>query len=132
MKQIEKAESGKRGDTRMSEQQKQADLERAFSHFTSSCVACPQFALAYYKRGKCYMMMHDYKRALYDFSAAFFNQDRHEVFQQNKDNPKPQESASGLYYMHAGMCNYNLGMYEEALAHYEVASKRDKDDSLTD
>ena len=24
------------------------------------------------------MMMYDYKRALYDFSAAFFNQDRSE------------------------------------------------------
>lgn len=44
--------------------------------FSSACVDNPEFALAYYKRGKCYMMMHDYKRALYDFSSAFFNQDR--------------------------------------------------------
>ena len=78
MKGIEKAESGKRGEAKMSEQQKAADLERAFQLFTSSCVAFPEFAMAYYKRGKCYMMMQDYKRALYDFSAAFFNQDRHE------------------------------------------------------
>ena len=34
------------------------------------------FAMAYYKRGKCYMMMHDYKRALYDFSAAILNETR--------------------------------------------------------
>ena len=35
-----------------------------------------EFALAYFKRGKCYMMMHDYKRALYDFSAAILNETR--------------------------------------------------------
>lgn len=33
--------------------------------------------MAYYKRGKCYMMMHDYKRALYDFSAAILNETRY-------------------------------------------------------
>jgi len=36
-----------------------------------------EFAMAYYKRGKCYMMMHDYKRALYDFSAAILNETRY-------------------------------------------------------
>ena len=35
-----------------------------------------EFAMAYFKRGKCYMMMHDYKRALYDFSAAILNETR--------------------------------------------------------
>ena len=29
-------------------------------------------------RGRCYMHMIDYKRALYDFSAAILNQTRHE------------------------------------------------------
>lgn len=27
-------------------------------------------AVAFFERGKCYMLMTDYKRALYDFSAA--------------------------------------------------------------
>ena len=57
----------------MKEDQKQQELDNAFNKFTSACVDNPEFALAYYKRGRCYMMMHDYKRALYDFSAAFFN-----------------------------------------------------------
>ena len=32
-------------------------------------------------RGRCYMLMTDYKRALYDFSAAILNQTRHEAKQ---------------------------------------------------
>ena len=39
-------------------------------------LATIEFAMAYFKRGKCYMMMHDYKRALYDFSAAILNETR--------------------------------------------------------
>ena len=72
-------------------------IDRAFVNFSSACVENPgkyntyyvsfdptnliflysiDFAMAYYKRGKCYMMMHDYKRALYDFSAAILNETR--------------------------------------------------------
>ena len=75
------------------------------------------------------MMMQDYKRALYDFSAAFFNQDRHENKQPNAI-VKPEPSCSGLFYMSAGQCNYHLGMYTEALAHYAVATKRDRENYL--
>lgn len=32
--------------------------------------------------------------------------------------------------MSAGQCNYYLGQYEEALAHYDIAKTRDRDDQL--
>eukprot|EP00353_Schmidingerella_taraikaensis_P011948 CAMPEP_0185589932 /NCGR_PEP_ID=MMETSP0434-20130131/58827_1 /TAXON_ID=626734 ORGANISM="Favella taraikaensis, Strain Fe Narragansett Bay" /NCGR_SAMPLE_ID=MMETSP0434 /ASSEMBLY_ACC=CAM_ASM_000379 /LENGTH=59 /DNA_ID=CAMNT_0028213707 /DNA_START=58 /DNA_END=234 /DNA_ORIENTATION=- len=59
MKGIEKAESGKRGEAKMTEASKLGEVEKAFPLFTNACVALPEFAMAYYKRGKCYMMMHD-------------------------------------------------------------------------
>ena len=35
------------------------------------------FAMAYFKRGQCYMMLNDFKRALYDFSGAILNQSKY-------------------------------------------------------
>lgn len=32
--------------------------------------------------------------------------------------------------MYAGQCNYYLGQYDEALAHYEIAMKHDTSDQL--
>ena len=32
--------------------------------------------------------------------------------------------------MYAGQCNYYLGQYDEALAHYEIAMKHDTSDTL--
>ena len=75
---LEKADTGKSKSDRMSESRRAEELEKAFNYFTAACVDNSEFALAYYKRGKCYMMMHDYKRALYDFSAAFYNQEKNE------------------------------------------------------
>lgn len=60
----------------MTEKDKRKLIDDAFVNFSSACVDNPDFAMAYYKRGKCYMMMHDYKRALYDFSAAILNETR--------------------------------------------------------
>ena len=73
------------------------------------------------------MMMHDYKRALYDFSAAFFNQDRLPTKQPPPGQIKHEQGGAALFYMHAGQCNYYLGQYEEALAHYDIARARDGD-----
>ena len=82
--------------------------------------------MAYYKRGKCYMMMHDYKRALYDFSAAILNETRSYQKQPYNQGVK-QEGGNARFYMCGGQCNYYLGQYEEALAHYEIAKSKDKD-----
>ena len=79
LEKAEKAESSKNKNDRMTENQKACELDRAFMFFTNSCGDQPDFAMAFYKRGKCYMLMHDYKRALYDFSAAFFNHERFEA-----------------------------------------------------
>ena len=76
LKNIDKAENKNRADGSMSRKQRDEEIDKAFMGFSSACVDNPEFALAYYKRGKCYMLMYDYKRALYDFSSAFFNQDR--------------------------------------------------------
>ena len=78
--------------------------------------------MAYYKRGKCYMMMHDYKRALYDFSAAILNQTRSA---HKQPTTIKNEGGNALFYMCAGQCNYYLGQYEEALAHYDIAENQD-------
>ena len=32
--------------------------------------------------------------------------------------------------MRGGQCNYYLGQYEEALAHYEIALTKDKDNTI--
>lgn len=85
------------------------------------------FAMAYYKRGKCYMMMHDYKRALYDFSAAILNETRSLSRTQNINLAGVKnEGGLALFYMCGGQCNYYLGQYEEALAHYVIAKQKDK------
>ena len=109
MKFIENAESGKRKDEKeMNEKTKRELIDKAFVSFSQACVEDPQFALAYYKRGKCYMMMHDYKRGLYDFSAAILNETRAFHKQPILPGNKP-EGGLPLYYMHGGMCNYYLG-----------------------
>ena len=97
---------------------------------TRLCLWTIDFAMAYYKRGKCYMMMHDYKRALYDFSAAILNETRSPNKQPYSLGVK-QEGGNALFYMCGGQCNYYLGQYEEALAHYEIALQKDKDKQLT-
>jgi len=96
-------------------------IEQAFHHFSDACVELAEFAQAYFMRGRCYMHMTDYKRALYDFSAAILNQTRHEGKQ-----PTQIKSEGGLasYYMYGGMCNYHLGQYEEAIAHYDIAKAK--------
>ena len=42
------------------------------------------------------------------------------------------EGGEALFYLHGGMCNYYLGQYEEALAHYNVAKQKDKKGSGSD
>ena len=129
MKMITKAEEGKPSSSnKMNDKTKREYIDQAFINFSTACVDDPQFAMAYFKRGKCYMMMHDYKRALYDFSAAILNETR--AF--NKQPILPGRSEGGLasFYMHGGMCNYYLGQYEEALAHYEIAISKNPDDDL--
>ena len=81
--------------------------------------------MAYYQRGMCYMMMHDYKRALYDFSAAILSETR---YTGKAEFDKVKSVGLPTFYMQGGQCNYYLGQYEEALAHYAIAeSKSSKD-----
>lgn len=72
------------------------------------------------------MMMHDYKRALYDFSAAILNETRYSNKQPLSQNKT--ENSLALFYLHGGQCNYYLGQFEEALAHYKIAEQRDRSD----
>ena len=64
--------------------------------------------------------MNDFKRALYDFSGAILNQSKNSAKQPKVDK------AEGLstFYLHGGQCNYYLGQYEEALAHYNIAIEK--------
>ena len=66
------------------------------------------------------MMMNDFKRALYDFSGAILNQSK------NSQKQPKVDKAEGLstFYLHGGQCNYYLGQYEEALAHYNIAIEK--------
>jgi tetratricopeptide (TPR) repeat protein len=73
------------------------------------------YAAAFCMRGRCYMYFQEYKRALYDFSAAL----RADV------NGSPSDIAD--YYMYAGQCNQYLGQYEEALAHYNEGISKNSD-----
>ena len=91
-------------------------IDEAFKNFSKAVLIIAEFAQAYYMRGKCYMHMTDYKRALYDFSSAILNQ-KHE----NKQPPgvrceglasyfsKPIISNNECPLVYAGMCNYYLG-----------------------
>ena len=56
--------------------------------------------MAYYKRGKCYMMMHDYKRALYDLSAAILNETRY--LSKQPYNQIRSEGGLALFFMCGG------------------------------
>jgi len=127
MKAIDKSDSGK-NQVKLTEKAKKEHIDAAFVYFSTACVEAPEFSMAYYKRGKCYMMMHDYKRALYDFSAAILNETRYS----NKQHygQIKGEGGNALFYMYAGQCNYYLGQYDEALAHYEIAMKHDPSDQL--
>ena len=60
----------------------------------------PNHSDGWYQRGKCYMQLNDFKRALYDFSAAIRAETK-------SNNTIPSDLAT--YYMHAGMCNQLLG-----------------------
>jgi hypothetical protein len=72
---IEQAEKdAKKGDGNVKAlKNRENDIDTAFSYFSSACVEQADFAMAYFKRGQCYMMMNDFKRALYDFSGAILN-----------------------------------------------------------
>jgi tetratricopeptide (TPR) repeat protein len=61
------------------------------------------------------MQMQDFKRALYDFSAAI-------RAEQKKDNLIASELAD--YYMYAGQCNQMLGQYDEAISHYNYGIEK--------
>ena len=76
------------------------------------------------------MHMTDYKRALYDFSAAISNLLKHEA----KQPAGVKCDGLGSYYskyicndqtefclVYAGMCNYYLGQSKEAILHYDMA-----------
>ena len=54
-------------------------VDDAFELFSKAVLIIAEFAQAYFMRGKCYMHMTDYKRALYDFSAAISNLLKHEA-----------------------------------------------------
>ena len=49
-----------------------------------------EYAEAYYERGNCYVAMQDYKRALYDFSAAI----RAETKQKGSNLPNSKNLAN--------------------------------------
>ena len=71
------------------------------------------------------MMMHDYKRALYDFSAAILNETRF-GYKQPPNSQVRFEGGLALFFLCGGQCNYYLGQFEEALAHYEIAREKDR------
>ena len=66
------------------------------------------------------MAMQDYKRALYDFSAAIRAAQKRDQTDADKDRPEKLCE----HYMNAGICNQMLGQYEEALAHYNYGIQK--------
>lgn len=63
------------------------------------------------------MHMQEYKRALYDFSAA--------IRAESKKDNDPIKLAD--YYMYAGQCNQLLGQYQEALDHFDIGIAKNPD-----
>ena len=66
------------------------------------------------------MMLNDFKRALYDFSGAILNQSKYA----SKQPKEVKSEGLSSFYLHGGKCNYYLGQYEEALAHYQIAIEK--------
>lgn len=62
------------------------------------------------------MQMQEYKRALYDFSAA--------IRAAQKKDQDPHDIAE--YYLYAGQCNQFLGQYQEAVQHYEYGISKNE------
>jgi hypothetical protein len=77
--------------------------------------------------------MGEYKRALYDFSAAIFAETGHAKEQNieptTKDTSIPWDQQRDKYariamcYNFAGKCNNSLLQYQEAINHYNIAAK---------
>lgn len=81
---------------------RQRKLDLAFDCFSAVCDENPEFAMAYYKRGRCYMMMLDYEKALYDFSAAILNETRSYNKQPYGQSGVKYEGGLARYYMCGG------------------------------
>jgi len=79
-------------------EKKKSGIEQAFYLFSEACNKDPNNSGAFFHRGKCYMAMQDYKRALYDFSAAIRAESR-------PGHEKESHKNLSDYYMFAGQCN---------------------------
>ena len=75
-------------------------------------------AMAFCYRGRCYMHMQEYKRALYDFSAA--------IRAEAKEQKDYSKNNLAWYYQFSGQCNLLLGQYEEALIHFDIGLSKNE------
>ena len=74
--------------------------------------------MAFCYRGRCYMHMQEYKRALYDFSAA--------IRAEAKEQKDYSKNNLAWYYQFSGQCNLLLGQYEEALIHFDIGLSKNE------
>lgn len=114
-------------------------LDKIMTNLTQACNFDPKNAQAYTYRGRGFLFKSEYKRALFDFSAAIhaLNNYKGQAYDQkptrdfflafpfdSMDDAKPTPNPAGslsINYNFAGMCNHALGQFEEALAHYNIA-----------
>jgi len=64
------------------------------------------------------MHMQEYKRALYDFSAA--------IRAEAKEQKDYSKNNLAWYYQFSGQCNLLLGQYEEALIHFDIGLSKNE------
>ena len=99
-----------------------------FENLSHACNNNPKNGQAFRYRGQAFLYMQEYKRALFDFSAAIHAETSYD-YEQVPDKNSPQDSKAsrlGMCYNFAGQANHALGQFDEALAHYNVADKHMK------
>ncbi|CEL99774.1 unnamed protein product [Vitrella brassicaformis CCMP3155] len=100
----------KAAQTLIKKAQNQADFEHIISILTDAITLRPNRAAYYFTRGRCFISMGQFQRALFDFSMAI-----------------RLESTVAKYYGSRGYCFRKLGRIQEALKDYNDAVRYEKE-----
>ena len=89
-------------DTKLTSKKRQEILNRMFENLSHACNNNPKNGQAFRYRGQAFLYMQEYKRALYDFSAAIHAETSYD-YELVPDKNSPQDSKASRL----GMC-YNF------------------------
>ena len=101
--------------TKFSAARKHETLNRMFENLSQACNLNSQNSQSFFYRGRAFLFIQDYKRALYDFTASIDAETKYPEQILVKDKELPLEHANtriALNLAYSGQCNHALGQYE--------------------